>query len=98
MIVFFIFYLLPLTRTNNKVNIKSVYTHFKTKHACMAHLELVLWNDIPVCPYCRSERCSSIAMEKRYHCNNCNTTFSVTVGTIFHKTKMDLQKWFFAAV
>jgi transposase-like protein len=34
--------------------------------------------------------------ELRHHCNTCNTTFSVTVGTIFHKTKMDLQKWFFA--
>lgn len=32
--------------------------------------------------------------EHRYHCNNCNTSFSVTVGTIFHKTKLDLQKWF----
>jgi len=34
--------------------------------------------------------------ELRHHCNTCNTTFSVTVGTIFHKTKMDLQKWFVA--
>jgi transposase-like protein len=34
--------------------------------------------------------------EKRYHCNNCNTSYSVTVGTIFHKTHLDLQKWFLA--
>ncbi|MFB3057275.1 MAG: IS1595 family transposase, partial [Ignavibacteriaceae bacterium] len=26
----------------------------------------------------------------------CNTSFSVTVGTIFHDTKLDLQKWFLA--
>jgi transposase-like protein len=32
----------------------------------------------------------------RYHCNNCNTSYSVTVGTIFHKTHVDLQKWFLA--
>ena len=32
--------------------------------------------------------------EQRYHCNNCNTSYSVTVGTIFHKTKLELQKWF----
>jgi len=32
----------------------------------------------------------------RYHCNVCNTSFSVTVGTIFHKTHVDLQKWFLA--
>jgi transposase-like protein len=33
---------------------------------------------------------------QRYHCNACNTSFSVTVGTIFHKTKVDFQKWFLA--
>ena len=34
--------------------------------------------------------------ESRHHCNSCNTTFSVTVGTIFHHTHLDLQKWFLA--
>ncbi|MBU0516385.1 MAG: IS1595 family transposase [Proteobacteria bacterium] len=34
--------------------------------------------------------------ERRHHCNNCNTSFSVTVGTIFHRTRLDLQKWFLA--
>lgn len=34
--------------------------------------------------------------ESRHHCNNCNTSYSVTVGTIFHKTKVDLQIWFLA--
>ena len=33
---------------------------------------------------------------KRHHCNNCNTTFSVTVGTIFHHTHLPMQKWFLA--
>jgi len=34
--------------------------------------------------------------ESRYHCNNCMTSFSVTVGTIFHKTHLPLQKWLLA--
>ena len=34
--------------------------------------------------------------ESRHHCNSCNTTFSVTVDTIFHHTHLDLQKWFLA--
>jgi transposase-like protein len=34
--------------------------------------------------------------EKRHHCNSCNTTFSVTVKTIFHHTHLPLQKWFLA--
>jgi hypothetical protein len=34
--------------------------------------------------------------EHRFHCNACNTTFSVTVNTIFHHTHLPLQKWFLA--
>lgn len=34
--------------------------------------------------------------EARHHCNNCKTSFSVTVGTIFHRTHLPLQKWFLA--
>lgn len=34
--------------------------------------------------------------EQRYHCNGCRCSYSVTAKTIFHKTKIDLQKWFFA--
>lgn len=55
-----------------------------------------MWKGIPVCPYCISTNQSPLPKENRYHCNNCKTSFSVTVGTIFHKTKLDLQKWFVA--
>jgi transposase-like protein len=34
--------------------------------------------------------------ERRHRCNNCNTAFSVTVGTIFHRTHLPLRKWFTA--
>jgi transposase-like protein len=37
-----------------------------------------------------------VPKESRYHCNSCKTSFSVTAKTLFHKTKVDLQKWFFA--
>ncbi|MBA3829865.1 MAG: IS1595 family transposase [Taibaiella sp.] len=78
------------------MNIISVYKQFPTQASCIKHLEHVRWNERPVCPYCQSTNQSPLPKENRYHCNTCNTTFSVTVGTIFHKTKMDLQKWFLA--
>lgn len=34
--------------------------------------------------------------ERRHRCNNCNTAFSVTVGTVFHRTHLPLRKWFAA--
>ncbi len=78
------------------MNIIKVYKQFPTQKDCIQHLEKVRWNNEPICPYCNSKNQSPLPKEQRYHCNNCNTTYSVTVGTIFHKTKADLQKWFLA--
>ena len=78
------------------MNIIQIYKQFPTQLDCIKHLEKVRWNNEPVCPYCKSKNQTPAPKENRYHCNNCNTSFSVTVGTIFHKTKCDLQKWFLA--
>lgn len=78
------------------MNIIQIYKKFPTQAACLKHIEQVRWHGKPVCPYCRSTSVSAVPKEKRYHCNNCNISFSVTVATIFHKTKLDLQKWFLA--
>ncbi len=78
------------------MNIIQVYKQFPTQDACLLHLEKVRWNGTPVCPYCKSTKTTPMKNEKRHHCNTCNTTFSVTVGTMFHKTKLDFQKWFVA--
>ncbi len=78
------------------MNIVEVYKQFPSQEACILHLEKVRWHGTPACPYCKSTRVSPMKRQKRHHCNNCNTSFSVTVGIIFHKTKLDLQKWFVA--
>lgn len=78
------------------MNIPQLYKQFPTQVDCIKHLEQVRWNGEPTCPYCNSKNQSPLPKENRYHCNNCNTSFSVTVGTIFHKTRLDLQKWFLA--
>lgn len=67
-----------------------------TEFDCAAYLEQLRWRGKPICPYCKSDRTSRLIKKRRHHCNNCNTTFSVTVGTIFHHTHIPLQKWFLA--
>ena len=76
--------------------LKQVYKRFPNNDRCIEFLEGVIWVDGPKCPYCGSLNYTLAKESKRYHCNTCNTSFSVTVNTIFHKTKIDLQKWFFA--
>ncbi len=78
------------------VNIRDVYYSFPTEADCIAYLEKVRWNGIPQCPYCRAKHNTALPVEYRYHCNSCNTTFSVTVQTVFHHTHLPLQKWFLA--
>lgn len=46
------------------------------------------------CVYCKCENTNPLVAELRHHCNGCRKSFSVTVGTIFHHTHIELQKWF----
>jgi len=78
------------------MNIVSIYKQYPTEADCINKLEQVRWHGKPICPYCKSDSISALPKEQRHHCNNCNTTFSVTVNTIFHHTHLPLQKWFLA--
>ena len=78
------------------MDITRIYEIFPKEEDCIAYLEKTRWNDKPKCPYCQSNSVTCVPKERRYHCNNCNTSFSVTVGTIFHHTHLPLQKWFLA--
>lgn len=78
------------------MDIIKIYEMFPNEDDCIHYLETVRWKDKPKCPYCQSSSVTSLPKEKRHHCNTCNTSFSVTVRTIFHHTHLPLQKWFLA--
>ncbi len=78
------------------MDLEKIYKQFPTQESCIFYLEKVRWSEHPVCPYCKSVNATPAANELRHHCNNCNTSFSVTVGTIFHHTHLPMQKWFLA--
>ena len=78
------------------MKLSQVYRTFPDQHACINYLEKVRWGNEPKCPYCKSTYHSPMPKERRYHCNTCNTSFSVLVGTIFENTRLDFQKWFLA--
>ncbi|MDD5489237.1 MAG: IS1595 family transposase [Candidatus Moranbacteria bacterium] len=75
---------------------KELYKICATQSECIKSIEQARWHGKPECPYCHSKAATAVSRENRYHCNACNTSFSATVGTIFHKTKIDFQKWFWA--
>ena len=73
-----------------------IYRRFPPKEDCIRFIEKVRWSNKPSCPHCHSYRVTPMKKEFRYHCNSCNVSFSVTVKTLFHNTRIPLQKWFAA--
>jgi transposase-like protein len=67
-------------------------------------LEAVLWPDGPFCRHCGNSDPEKIAKMQgksarpglRY-CNECKREFTVTVGTVFERSKVPLTKWWMAA-
>jgi len=81
-------------------SIVEVYRRWPTKDDCITHLETVRWGESPICPYCGADRVSRnrdsarSLTASRWKCQRCMRSFSVTVGTIFHNSHIDLQRWF----
>ena len=74
---------------------------FPDQESCIQHLERVRWHGKPVCPHCgcieiKRKKEESIGRVGRFHCSACKASFKVTQGTVFHGTKIPLQKWFLA--
>jgi transposase-like protein len=74
---------------------------YKDEDAARAHLEEQLWPDGPVCPHCGSKDATALRGKAHrkglYQCNECREQFSVTVGTIFERSKIGLPKWVLAS-
>ncbi len=82
----------------HQMDILSIFCSFKTQEQCLAYLEEVRWRGEPACIYCGSlkvcRHASGDRANQRWQCQDCHKAFSVTVGTIFHRTHMPLQTWF----
>ena len=64
-------------------------------------LEARIWPDGPVCPHCGSYDKPTPLKGKAhrpgvYQCNDCRKQFTVTVGTLFERSKIPLNKWLLA--
>jgi transposase-like protein len=78
-------------------SIIEVYRRWPTHTDCVAHLERVRWGESPTCPYCGAAKIArhrELVRDDRWQCSICHKSFAVTVGTIFHNTHVDLQRWF----
>ena len=65
------------------------------------YLEAVRWPDGPFCPHCGDTENTRKLRGKShrpglYQCNGCRGHFTVTVGTLYERSKVPLHKWLLA--
>jgi transposase-like protein len=78
---------------------KNIPARFRDEAAARQHLEYIRWPDGPICPHCGViNHASSIKGGRKglMFCNSCRKQFSVTVGTVFERSKIPLHLWLYA--
>lgn len=78
------------------MDIHEIYTRFKSEQDCHDYLVKLRWGGVPTCVYCNSQKVYYRKKRVGFKCSSCNCSFTVTVGTIFHSSKLPLSKWFLA--
>lgn len=79
----------------------AAHKRFTDVEAARQHMEGICWPNGPLCPHCaEAERVYPMQGKSHrlglYGCNGCRGTFTVTVGTVFHRSKVPLHKWLHA--
>ena len=75
---------------------------FTDKEAARLHLEATRWPEGAVCPHCKSMNVRELNGKSHRaglrQCNEkeCRKQFTVTVGTVFERSKVPLNKWLLA--
>ncbi len=67
---------------------------FSREDFCLKHLVKLRWPDGFVCPRCGHDPAGFHSKRKLLQCKGCRYQASATAGTIFHRTKIPLRKWF----
>jgi transposase-like protein len=73
--------------------------HFRDDDAARKYLEAIRWPNGPVCPHCgvvgqAGELKGKSTRPGVWKCYACRKPFSVTVGTVFERSKIALHVWF----
>jgi transposase-like protein len=74
---------------------------FQDADKAREHLEATRWPHGPICPHCgvvneATELKGKAHRAGLYQCNACRDQFTATVGTVFERSKVPLNKWLLA--
>ena len=71
-------------------------SRFPSERSCLKYLIQTRWPDGFVCPRCKSKHNCFCSRRKVFECYECKRQTSAMAGTIFHRSRIPLRKWFWA--
>ena len=72
----------------------SFQKEFPDDAACLKHLAQQRWPNGFICPRCGEKGAWTISKRGLFDCKKCRYQASITAGTIFHKTRVPILKWY----
>jgi len=74
---------------------------YSDENKAREHFERLQWPDGPICPHCKAvDQATQLEGKSTrpgvYKCRECEKPFSVTVGTVFERSHIPLNKWLYA--
>ena len=76
-------------------SVAAILDAFPDEQSCIDHLEQLRWEHFVVSPFDPTSKVYQCP-NNTYKCKNTGKYFNVKTGTIFHNSKVALQKWFVA--
>lgn len=83
-----------MTKSYKERSLLDFQKDFPTDKACVRHLAEQRWTLGFKCPACGHEKFWSLGKRGLLDCKGCRHQTSTTSGTIFHKTRTSLLKWY----
>src|SRR5262245_26336173 len=88
---------LPLPKV---LTVAEFHERFGTQEGCLARIKELRWGaDLErfTCPACGHAQGWWLPRRELVECHECHHQVSVTAGTVFHRLRSPLWKWFWAA-
>jgi len=80
------------------MTLPDLHSLFSTDDKCREYLKRLRWPSGVTCPRCQHTAISTLKQQGKFECAKCWYQFSVLAGTIFHDSKLSLEKWFLAVL
>ena len=85
-----------MKKVQNNISAFQLLNKYNTEEKAIAFFENVLWGKVALCIHCKGDKTRKRLKRKGHWCKSCKKYFTVKVGTIFEKSKIDLRTWLLA--